>query len=239
MPAGGTSRKEQAMPTIEELREQFLQKTRGSRQMFERARHVLPGGAARGATAFVPYPIYGREAKGAILTDVDGNEYIDFNLEGGSCILGHCAPQIIERVKAQLDRVEVFSIASTLEVELAERLSRFIPCLEMMRFLNSGSEACSIAARLARAFTGRPLLAMFEGHHHGQLDTLLFSHYGPPEGPSDAPATVPDSLGMHEGTSEAVLTLPFNNTPEAVKLIRAHADRLAAVFFEPLTIFGG
>lgn len=227
------------MPTIEELREQYLQKTKGSRQMFERARHVLPGGAARGATAFVPYPIYGRQAKGAILTDIDGNEYIDFNLEGGSCLLGHCAPQIIERVKAQLDRADVFSIASLLEVELAERLSRFIPCLEMMRFLNSGSEACSIAARLARAFTGRPLLAMFEGHHHGQLDTLLFSHYGPPVGPADAPTTVPDSLGIQEAAGEAVLMLPFNNTPATVKLIRAHADRLAAVFLEPLTIFGG
>jgi glutamate-1-semialdehyde 2,1-aminomutase len=227
------------MASIEELRGQFLAKTKTSRQIFERARQVLPGGASRGATAMQPYPIYGRSAKGPILKDVDGNDYVDFNLEGGSCIFGHCAPQVMDRVKAQLDQVEVFSIASELEVELAERLSRFIPCLEMMRFVNSGSEACSIAARLARAHTGKPLLAMFEGHHHGQMDTLLFSHYGAPAGPSDAPETVTDSLGMHPGARESVITLPFNDTPSAVRLVRKHADKLAAVFIEPLTIFSG
>src|SRR5690349_15529056 len=103
------------MMEIENLREKFLSRTEGSRRLFERAKRHLPGGAARGATAFQPYPLYGRSAKGAVLTDVDGNEYIDFNLEGGSCIFGHCAPQIVERVKKQLDRAEVMSLASELE----------------------------------------------------------------------------------------------------------------------------
>jgi len=227
------------MASIDELRERFLARTKTSKQIFDRARRVMPGGASRAATAFQPYPIYGQSANGAILTDVDGNEYVDFNLEGGSCILGHCAPQIMNRVKAQLDRAEVCSIASELEVEVAEKLSRFIPCLEMMRFLNSGSEACSIAARLARAYTGKPLLAMFEGHHHGQLDTLLFSHYGSPAGPADAPETIPDSLGMQAGLQDSVVILPLNDTEAALRLIRKHSNRLAAVFLEPLTIFSG
>jgi glutamate-1-semialdehyde 2,1-aminomutase len=227
------------MSSIQDLREQFLAKTQGSRRIFERARRVLPGGAARGATAFQPYPLYARRASGVVLTDVDGNEYLDFNLEGGSCILGHCAPQVIDRVKSQLEQAEVVSLASELEVELAERIARYIPCVEMMRFVNSGSEACAIAARIARAFTRKPCIAMFEGHHHGQLDTLLFSHYSPPAGPPQAPETVCDSLGMPAGSSDLVLMLPFNDTDAAVTLIKAHADRLAAVFLEPLTVFGG
>jgi len=225
--------------TIEELRREFESRTQGSRRLFERARAVLPGGTARGATALQPYPLYGRRAKGAVLTDVDGNEFVDFNLEGGSCILGHCAPQVIERVKKQLDTAEVMSMASEWEVELAERIPGFLPCVEMMRFVNSGSEACDITARIARGFTGKPLIAMFEGHHHGQLDSLLFSHYGPPVGPSAAPATVCDSLGMQQGSDASVLTLPFNDIEAATALIRANASRLAAVFLEPLTIFGG
>jgi len=227
------------MIQMEDLRRQFYARTDGSRRLFERAHRFLPGGAARGATAIQPYPLYGRQARGAVLTDVDGNEFVDFNLEGGSCILGHCAEQITERVKKQLDCAEVMSMASELVVELAERIPGFINCIEMMRFVNSGSEACAIVARLARAFTGKPLIAMFEGHHHGQLDALLFSHYGLPAGPPEASTTICDSLGMQEGSEDFVVTLPFNDTAGAIALIRANASRIAAVFLEPLTIFGG
>jgi len=224
---------------LAELRQKFERKTEGSRKLFEKARRVLPGGAARGATALQPYPLYGRKAEGAILTDIDGNEFVDFNLEGGSCIFGHCAPQVIGRVKQQLDTAEVMSMASRWEVELAERIPEFLPCVEMMRFVNSGSEACAIAARVARAFTGKPLIAMCEGHHHGQLDVLLFSHYGPPEGKASEPDTVRDSAGMPVGSEASVVTLPFNDPAAATALIRRHASSLAAVFLEPLTIFGG
>src|SRR5258706_15167589 len=104
------------MIQLEDLRRQFYARTEGSRRLFERARQFLPGGAARGATALQPYPLYGRQAKGAVLTDMDGNEFVDFNLEGGSCILGHCAPAIVDRVKRQLDVAEVMSMASQWEV---------------------------------------------------------------------------------------------------------------------------
>ncbi len=227
------------MPTLKELQKKYHEQTAQSRQLFERARQVLPGGAARGATAFMPHPLYGQRSNGAILTDVDGNDYIDFNLEGGSCLFGHCSPIVTDRVKAQLDLSEVQSIASTLEVEVAMRVTDFIESLEMVRFVNSGSEACAITARIARAFTGRPLIAMCEGHHHGQLDTLLFSHYGPPAGQDNAPATVCDSMGMIEGIEHGVIMLPFNDAQASAQIIEQHADRLAAVFLEPMTIFGG
>lgn len=227
------------MSRLDDLRQQFHARTEGSRQLFERAKRVLPGGTARGATALQPHPLYGRQARGSVLIDVDGNEFIDFNLEGGSCILGHCAPPIMERVKRQLDVAEVMSMASSWEVELAERIPQFIDCVEMMRFVNSGSEACAITARIVRAFTRKPLIAMFEGHHHGQLDALLFSHYGPPAGSSTTPTTIADSLGMVDGSEKSVLTLPFNDISAATALIRTNADRLAGVFLEPLTIFGG
>jgi glutamate-1-semialdehyde 2,1-aminomutase len=227
------------MPDLDELKAVFHQRTAGSRRHYERARKVLPGGAARGATAFSPYPLYGRRSSGAILTDIDGNDYVDFNLEGGSCLFGHCSPIVVDRVREQLRESEVQSIASPLGVEVAERVTRMIDCVEMLRFVNSGSEACSIAARLARAHTGRPMIAMCEGHHHGQLDTLLFSHYGPPVGTDDAPSTVCDSTGMAPGEDANVLMLPFNDSASAVRLIERNAHRLAAVFLEPMTIFGG
>lgn len=226
-------------PDLEQLKAQFHQRTAGSRKHFERARRLFPGGAARGATAFSPYPLYGRRSSGAILTDIDGNDYVDFNLEGGSCLFGHCSPIVVDRVCAQLRESEVQSIASPLELEVAERLTRMIDCVEMLRFVNSGSEACSIAARLARAHTGRPMIAMCEGHHHGQLDTLLFSHYGPPVGDDAAPDTVCDSAGMAPGEAGNVLMLPFNDPANAVRLIERFAGQLAAVFLEPMTIFGG
>lgn len=227
------------MQTLDQLKALYHQRTAGSRKLYERAKEVLPGGAARGATAFTPYPLYGDRAAGALLTDVDGNEYVDFNLEGGSCLFGHCSPIVVDRVRQQLRQSEVQSIASSLEVEVAERVCRMIDCVEMLRFVNSGSEACCIAARIARAHTKRPMIAMCEGHHHGQLDTLLFSHYGPPAGSDDAPATVCDSRGMTDGEENSVLMLPFNDPQNAVKRIHQHADRLAAVFLEPMTIFGG
>ena len=227
------------MSSIKELRDAYLAKTVASRRLYERARKVLPGGTGRGATAFTPYPLYGEYAQGAILTDIDGNEYIDFNLEGGSCLFGHRSPVVMDAVRSQLGRSEVQSIASPLEVEVAERLTRFIPSMEMVRFLNSGSEACAIAARLARAFTGRSLIAMCEGHHHGQLDALLFSHYGPPVGTDNAPETVRDSLGMSPDIEKNVIVLPFNDPEQSVRIIEANKDRLAAVFLEPMTIFGG
>jgi len=227
------------MSSIKELRDLYFAKTAGSRRIYQRAKKVLPGGAGRGATAFTPYPLYGEYAQGAILTDIDGNEYIDFNLEGGSCLFGHRSPVVMDAVKSQLDRSEVQSIASILEVEVAERLSQFIPSMEMVRFLNSGSEACAITARVARAFTGRPLIAMCEGHHHGQLDALLFSHYGPPVGADSTPETVCDSLGMAPDIEKNVLMLPFNDTEQSGRIIEANKERLAAVFLEPMTIFGG
>lgn len=227
------------MNDLATLKAKYHHQTAGSRKMFDRARTVLPGGSARGATAFVPYPLYGSRSAGAILTDIDGNDYIDFNLEGGSCIFGHCSPIVVDKVRAQLQQTEVQSIASPLEVEVAERITKMIDCVEMLRFVNSGSEACSIAARIARAYTGRPMIAMCEGHHHGQLDTLLFSHYGPPVGSDTAPATVCDSAGMSPGEASDVLMLPFNDPASARRLIAQHADKLAAVFLEPMTIFGG
>jgi glutamate-1-semialdehyde 2,1-aminomutase len=227
------------MRTLDQLKALYHQRTTGSRAMYERARQVLPGGAARGATAFSPHPLYGSRANGALLTDIDGNDYVDFNLEGGSCLFGHCSPIVMDRVREQLRISEVQSIASPLEVEVAERVCRMIDCVEMLRFVNSGSEACAIAARICRAHTGRPMIAMCEGHHHGQLDTLLFSHYGPPNGDDSAPATIRDSLGMSPGEDRNVLMLPFNDAAGAAQLIERYADRLAAVFLEPMTIFGG
>src|ERR1700730_1624018 len=126
------------MTQIEDLRRQFYARTNGSHRLFDRAHRFLPGGAARGGTALQPYPLYGRQAKGAVLTDVDGNEFVDFNLEGGSCIFGHCARQVTQRVKKQVDCAEVMSMASQWEVELAEQIPNFLPCIEMMRFVNSG-----------------------------------------------------------------------------------------------------
>jgi glutamate-1-semialdehyde 2,1-aminomutase len=227
------------MATTVGLRGALSPNTGASQQLFERAMKVLPGGTARNATFMRPYPLYARGAQDGYLIDVDGNRYLDLCLDGGSCIFGHSSSTIREAVKRQVDQMYLVSLATELEVNVAEKICGHLGYVESVRFLNSGSEACQIAARVARAFTSRPLVAMFEGCHHGQLDSLIFSHYSDAAGSHDAPEIVPDTQGLPPGIERSILMLPYNNTEATVSLLRQHASEIAAVMMEPMTIFAG
>lgn len=214
-------------------------RTPRSQRVYREAREFLPGGTGRNATVFWPHPIYARCGEGSKLIDLDDNHYVDLSLDGGACVLGHAASGLLEAMRNQCQRGTLLAMATEEEVRLAGRLRDQFPFLEMMRFLNTGSEPAQIGIRMARAYTRKPKIAKFEGHHHGQSDSVLYSHIAEPAGPDDAPETVPDDAGLPRHLSEMVVTLPFNNPEASVRLIEMHRDELAAVLVEPLMLWGG
>jgi len=217
--------------------EKLRAKTQGSRAIYEEARQVLPGGVAGGGKFLLPYPIYFREAQGARIVDVDGNEYVDLLMGYGIHILGHSPPPVVEAVREHLRWGAMPGLATELEVQLALKVREHMPGMEMVRFVNTGSEATLMAIRVARAYRQRDKIAKFEGSYHGQQDLVQVSGITS-AGPDDAPQPSPNCLGIPASTLDNLLILPYNNTEAAVSLIRAHADELAGVLMEPVSAFG-
>lgn len=170
--------------------------------------------------------------EGSKLFDVDGKEYIDFLLGSGPMILGHCHPAVVEAVQQQVHKGTTFFTLNQPIIELAEKIVEAVPCGEKIRFVTTGSEAVSYATRMARAFTGRSKILRFEGGWHGVSDGLLFGAR-PPQ-PSDYPHATADSAGIPLAQGRDVLVSPFNSGSEAMEIIEAYHDQLAAVVVEPL-----
>jgi len=217
--------------------EQFQKRTPKSREMFERASQYLPGGVAGNGKFLPPYPIYVRQAQGGEFADVDGNRYVDLLMGGGVHILGHSPEVVMEAVEAQLRSGVHFYMAAEAEVKLAEKVCQLMPHVEMVRFVNTGSEATQMALRAARAYRKRDKIAKFEGNFHGQHEAVLISTLGA-EGPADAPAPRVDSAGVPSFTRDGVLVLPYNDAERAAALIEQHADELGGVILEPVSAFG-
>src|SRR5216683_3434875 len=161
--------------TLETLVNDYKAKTSRSRQMYEEALRVMPGGNSRTTTFFDPYPFYIARGAGPRIWDADGTERLDFNGNYTSLILGHAHASVVEAVTEQATRGMSFPGPSEHEVKLAESLTKRIPSMEVVRFANSGTEATMNAIRAARAFTGRSKIAKFEGAFHGTHDTVLVS----------------------------------------------------------------
>ena len=210
--------------------------------LFRRAQAVLPGGNTRTGVFVDPFPLYVDHAAGVELVDVDGNRRLDFVNNASALILGHAHPAVVAAIAQQAGRGTAYFAPGPPEVELAELLAERIPSLERLRFCSSGTEAVLGALRAARAFTGRPMIAKFEGAYHGIDDPALIS-YLPPPGPALGPATrprpIPASAGLAPGTAEQVLVLPFNDSAACAALLREHAERLAAVIVDPLSTAAG
>lgn len=205
----------------------------------ERARKVLPNGVS-GAKFFAPYPPFIEAAHGSRVVDIDGNEYVDLLMGVGPMLLGHRHPAVEEAVRAQLGRATNPWMPTALSVELAERIQSHMPYLERLRFTNTGSEATRSAIRVARAVTGRSLIAKCEGAFHGSDDMFLVSsHSTAVPGSDDRPTAVVDYSGLQAGIEESVVVLPFNDPVAACRLIDEHADRLAAVILEPVAFSTG
>src|SRR4030095_6566101 len=161
--------------TLEHAVRDYQAKTPRSRQLFEDALRVMPGGNSRTTTFFDPYPFYITRGSGARIWDADGNERLDFNGNYTSLILGHANPAVVRAIQEAAVNGMSFPGPSEHEIRLADILTKRIPAMEVVRFANSGTEATMHAIRVARAFTGRSKIAKFEGAYHGTHDWVLVS----------------------------------------------------------------
>jgi glutamate-1-semialdehyde 2,1-aminomutase len=202
-----------------------------SDQLFDRAKRVLPGGVNSPVRAFRAVggtPFFVARAEGSKLFDVDGKSYVDYVCSWGPLILGHAHPAVLDAVRAAAERGWTYGVPCEVEVELAEEVRRRMPALEMMRFVNSGTEATMAAVRLARAATGRDLIVKFDGCYHGHADGFLVK-----AGSGVATLGLPDSPGVPASLAGLTLTAPFNDARSVADLFREHPDRIAAIIVEP------
>jgi glutamate-1-semialdehyde 2,1-aminomutase len=202
-----------------------------SEQLFAKALELMPGGVNSPVRAFKGVggtPRFIKSASGATMTDVDGNTYIDYVGSWGPMILGHADPEIIEALKDVASRSTSFGAPNELEVELAEEVIDAVPSIEMVRMVNSGTEATMSAIRLARGVTGRTKLIKFEGCYHGHGDSLLVK-----AGSGVATLGLPDSPGVPASLAENTITVSFNSLEALTQTFAQHPD-VAAVIIEPV-----
>ena len=214
---------------------------RKSREYLARAERSLAGGVSSPFRLKAPVPLYFRNGCGARLEDVDGNEYIDYVLAWGPMILGYRHPAIVEAMRRQAELPTDYGAQHELEFLVSEQIQGLMPCAGLVAFTSSGSEACQIAFRLARAFTGRDLILKFEGHYHGWIDGALIS-YKPSAsqaGAIESPNRVPGSRGQAPNSVENFLVAPWNNIDVLVRILDAHRDRIAAIAMEPVLCNSG
>ena len=207
-----------------------------SAELFQRAQASLAGGVSSNVRAMAQPPLYFRSASGACMVDVDENVYLDFTLSQGPVFLGHSPPAVLDFVIQAMRDGQLYGAQHELEIELAEQFQRIVPCAELVRFCNSGSEAVHAAIRAARAHTGRDKILKFEGHYHGWYDETLISA-GPSleqAGPREAPCPVLGSDGQLANASEHVIVLPWNDADLLRQTVARHGNELAAVIMEPV-----
>ena len=203
-----------------------------SRIEYARAKTLMPGGVNSAARAFGAVggePIVFERGEGAYLFDIDGNQYIDYIGSWGPMIFGHQWPAVSEAVHAAVDRGTSFGAPTIAENELAELIIEAVPSVEMVRLVNSGTEATMSAIRLARGYTGRDIIIKFAGNYHGHVDSLLVS-----AGSAAATLAVPNSPGVTKGTSKDTLVLEYNDVAGLESAFKNHGDKIAAVILEPV-----
>jgi glutamate-1-semialdehyde 2,1-aminomutase len=213
----------------------------GSRALHARARRVFPDGIGAYSQNRTPHPLYLTRAEGARLHDVDGNAYTDYMLGAGPAILGHRHPAIVEALSAALaDGLPNIAVTER-QIELAETIQRFVPSMERIRFLPTGTEAVQAAIRIARRATGRKLIAKFEGAYHGQADNVMVSVAVPADarGPVESPHAVPYHCVLPDELKRLTLVLPFNDLAATSAIIERHAADIAIVLIEPMLGFAG
>ncbi len=202
-----------------------------SSRLFGRALELIPGGVNSPVRAFRGVggtPLFIKSAQGPYITDVDGRRYIDYVGSWGPMILGHADPEIVAALQAVAANGTSFGAPNELEVELAEEIVDAVPSIEMVRMVNSGTEATMSAIRLARGVTGRDKLIKFEGCYHGHADSLLVK-----AGSGVATLGLPDSPGVPASLARSTITVPFNDAKAVEDVFKQH-NNIAAVIFEPV-----
>ncbi len=206
--------------------------TTKSSELFAEAQKHIPGGVNSPVRAFKSVgrdPLYIKSAKGAKLTDVDNNEFIDYIGSWGPMILGHAHERVIEAVRETALSGTSFGASNEKEIELAVLIKKFVPLIEIVRMVNSGTEATMSAMRLARGFTGKDKIIKFEGCYHGHGDAFLSK-----AGSGVATLGLPDSPGVTKSTAKDTLNAKYNNIESVYGLIEQNKNEIAAVFIEPV-----
>lgn len=203
-----------------------------SHEVYARALELMPGGVNSAARAFGAVggePIVMQKAEGAHLYDIDGNRYVDYIGSWGPMILGHRPPQVVRAIKDVLELGMSYGAPTEAENTLAELIVEAVPSVEMVRLVNSGTEATMSALRLARGYTGRAKVVKFAGNYHGHVDALLVA-----AGSSAATLGVPDSPGITPGASQDTLVLPYNDPAALEAVFTAQGSEIAGVILEPV-----
>ena len=203
-----------------------------SEKLFYKACEVMPGGVNSPVRAFKSVgcnPLFVKKGNGSKIWDADGNEYIDYVASWGPLIFGHAHPQIVEALKRQVELGTSYGASTELEIELAEQVVTLVPSLEVVRMVNSGTEAVMSAIRLARGVTGRDKVVKFEGCYHGHVDSMLVK-----AGSGLASLGIPECPGIVDALAKNTLTLPFNDSSKVKDLFAAEGDNIACVIVEPV-----
>lgn len=203
-----------------------------SKQAFSEAINLMPGGVNSPVRAFKSVnmdPIFMQSGKGATITDIDGNEYIDYVLSWGPLILGHADPDVVEGIKRVAETGTSFGASTLVENELAKLVIDRVPSIEMIRMVSSGTEATMSALRLARGYTGRNKILKFEGCYHGHGDSLLIK-----AGSGVATLGLPDSPGVPESIAKNTITVAYNDLDSVKVAFEQYGDDLAAIIVEPV-----
>ena len=207
--------------------------TETSARLFEEAKQYIPGGVNSPVRAMkgvgMPYPLFIDHASGAHVWDADGNEFIDFVSSWGPMILGWGHPEVVGRLHAQIDRGTSYGAPTDLEVELARLICDAVPSVEMVRMVNSGTEATMSAVRVARGFTGREKIVKFIGCYHGHSDAFLAA-----AGSGVLTLSLPDSPGVTKGTTADTLLVEYNDAEALAALFAERGEEIAALIVEPV-----
>ena len=203
-----------------------------SQSLYEQALKIIPGGVnspVRACKSVGADPLFIDRGEGCFIYDADGNKYIDYIGSWGPLILGHRHPAVIDAVKAVLERGTSFGAPTDLEIQLAEMVVDAVASVEVVRMVNSGTEATMSAIRLARGATGRDLVVKFDGCYHGHADTLLVA-----AGSGVATLGIPGSPGVPEAVAQATISLPFNDVEALEKVMAEKGDKVACIIVEPV-----
>ena len=209
-----------------------MQNRATSEELFRRASKVIPGGVNSPVRAFKAVggnPVFMKSAKGAYMTDVDGNQYLDFINSWGPMILGHASDIVIDAVQKVLTDSFSFGAPTRREVDMAELIVSIVPSVEVVRMVNSGTEATMSAVRLARGYTGRDKIIKFEGCYHGHGDSFLIA-----AGSGAMTLGAPDSPGVTQGVANDTLTVAFNDLPALEQCAGENKNKIAAIIVEPV-----
>jgi len=203
-----------------------------SRDLFQRAQKSIPGGVNSPVRAFRSVegtPLFIQKAKGSYLYDADGNKYIDYIASWGPMILGHAHEEVVKAIQERTALSTSYGAPTELEIEMAELIKEMVPNVDLIRMVNSGTEACMSAVRLARGFTGKNKILKFDGHYHGHADSFLVN-----AGSGMATLQIQTVPGITAGVAQDTLTAPFNNLPTVEALVKQYAGEIATIIVEPV-----